>query len=119
MLLARRQFLRGTREIGDVSQSLGSARAALSKQSGNATSTAIRRTKKTLARLHFLVDCRRRLGLLLSAPGCGKSFVLELLAGELARRSPGGQAEPAGNRAERVFVGTGSRLGAESRCRHQ
>jgi type II secretory pathway predicted ATPase ExeA len=41
--------------------------------------------EEALARLHFLVDCRRRLGLLLSAPGCGKSFVLEVLAGELRR----------------------------------
>jgi len=41
--------------------------------------------EEALARLHFLVDCQRRLGLLLGDTGCGKSFVLEVLADELSR----------------------------------
>ncbi|MGD9720862.1 MAG: ExeA family protein [Pirellulales bacterium] len=38
---------------------------------------------EALARLHFLVDERRALGLLLSAPGCGKSMLLETFARQL------------------------------------
>src|SRR5688572_23173515 len=40
---------------------------------------------EALARLHFLVDEQRRLGLLLGAAGSGKSLVLEVLAHELGR----------------------------------
>lgn len=40
---------------------------------------------EALARLHFLTDRRRRLGVLLAGPGCGKSLLLEVFAGELRR----------------------------------
>jgi type II secretory pathway predicted ATPase ExeA len=40
---------------------------------------------EALARLHFLVDEQRRLGLLLGAAGSGKSLVLEVLAHDVAR----------------------------------
>ncbi len=40
---------------------------------------------EALARLHFLVDERRTLGLVLGEPGSGKSLVLEVFARELGR----------------------------------
>jgi type II secretory pathway predicted ATPase ExeA len=40
---------------------------------------------EALARLHFLTDQRRRLGLLAAPTGCGKTLLLEVLAGELRR----------------------------------
>lgn len=40
---------------------------------------------EALARLHFLVEQRRRLGLLLGDSGSGKSLVYEVFAGELRR----------------------------------
>lgn len=46
-------------------------------QSGN--------TEEVLARLHFLLDHRRRLGLLLGDSGVGKSQMLEYFAGQVAR----------------------------------
>jgi general secretion pathway protein A len=42
--------------------------------------------EEALARLHYLVDARRRLGLLLGSAGSGKTVVLETFARELARR---------------------------------
>lgn len=42
---------------------------------------------EALARLHFLVDCRRRLGLLLGPAGSGRSFVLSVLAAEFDGRA--------------------------------
>jgi len=42
--------------------------------------------EEALARLHFLVDYRRRLGLLIGAQGSGKSLLLEVFAGELRER---------------------------------
>ncbi len=44
--------------------------------------------EEALARLHFLVDQRRRLGLLLGPEGSGKSLVLEMLAADLRRHGP-------------------------------
>ncbi len=41
--------------------------------------------EEALARLHFLVDERKRLGLLLGPTGCGKSLVLEVFARRLRR----------------------------------
>jgi general secretion pathway protein A len=41
--------------------------------------------EEALARLHFLVDERRRLGLLLGAAGSGKSLLFEVFAGQLRR----------------------------------
>ena len=41
--------------------------------------------EEALARLHFLVDERRRLGLLLGLPGTGKSLTLEVFARRLRR----------------------------------
>lgn len=41
--------------------------------------------EEALARLHFLIDGHHRAGLLLGDAGCGKSLVLEVLAGELTR----------------------------------
>jgi general secretion pathway protein A len=41
--------------------------------------------EEALARLHFLVEERRRLGLLFGAAGCGKSLVLEVFARRLRR----------------------------------
>lgn len=41
---------------------------------------------EALARLHFLVEQQRRLGLLTGASGSGKTLLLEVLAGELGRR---------------------------------
>ncbi|HEX3654993.1 MAG TPA: AAA family ATPase [Pirellulales bacterium] len=38
---------------------------------------------EALARLHYLLDSRRRLGLLLGESGCGKSMVLRMLAHQL------------------------------------
>jgi general secretion pathway protein A len=43
---------------------------------------------EALARLHFLVEQRRRLGLLLGPEGSGKSLLLELLAADLRRHGP-------------------------------
>ena len=43
--------------------------------------------EEALARLHYLVESRCRVGLLLGAPGCGKSFLLDLLARQLRRVS--------------------------------
>jgi type II secretory pathway predicted ATPase ExeA len=42
--------------------------------------------EEALARLHFLVQQRRRVGLLMGPAGSGKSLVLEVLAAELVRR---------------------------------
>jgi len=42
--------------------------------------------EEALARLHFLVDYRRRLGLLIGSQGSGKSLLLEVFAGELRGR---------------------------------
>ena len=42
--------------------------------------------EEALARLHFLVDYRRRLGLLIGPQGSGKSLLLEVFAGELRER---------------------------------
>jgi general secretion pathway protein A len=39
--------------------------------------------EEALARLHFLVDQRRRLGLLMGPSGVGKSLLLEVFAGEI------------------------------------
>ncbi|MGO9114571.1 MAG: ExeA family protein [Thermoguttaceae bacterium] len=44
--------------------------------------------EEALARLHFLVEQRRRLGLLLGPEGSGKSLLLEILASQLRRRGP-------------------------------
>lgn len=41
--------------------------------------------EEALARLHFLVDEHRRVGLLLGDPGSGKSLVLEVFADEIRR----------------------------------
>ncbi|MFO0897792.1 MAG: AAA family ATPase [Pirellulales bacterium] len=43
--------------------------------------------EEALARLHYLVDARRRLGLLLGAPGSGKTTVLEAFARDLRRQN--------------------------------
>jgi len=43
--------------------------------------------EEALARLHYLVDSQRRLGLLLGASGSGKSFMLNVLAKQLRRPS--------------------------------
>ena len=42
--------------------------------------------EEALARLHFLVDYRRRLGLLIGCQGSGKSFLLQVFADELRDR---------------------------------
>lgn len=41
--------------------------------------------EEALARLHFLVEQRRRVGLLMGPPGSGKSLLLEVFAGQLRR----------------------------------
>jgi general secretion pathway protein A len=41
---------------------------------------------EALARIEYLVDSRRRLGALLGEPGVGKSLVLQVAAGQLARQ---------------------------------
>ena len=41
--------------------------------------------EEALARLHFLVEQHRRLGLLLGPEGSGKSFLLEVFAGQFRR----------------------------------
>lgn len=41
--------------------------------------------EEAIARLHFLVDQRRRLGLLIGPSGSGKSLLLEVFAGQLQR----------------------------------
>jgi general secretion pathway protein A len=43
--------------------------------------------EEALARLHYLVDAKRRLGLLLGSAGSGKTIVLETFARDLARRT--------------------------------
>lgn len=43
--------------------------------------------EEALSRLHFLVDNRRRLGLLVGPPGCGKSMVLEVSAKQFRQQS--------------------------------
>jgi general secretion pathway protein A len=43
---------------------------------------------EALARLHFLVEQHRRLGLLLGPEGSGKSLLLEILTAQLRRRGP-------------------------------
>jgi len=42
--------------------------------------------EEALARLHFLVDYQRRLGLLIGPQGSGKSLLFEVLAGDLRER---------------------------------
>ena len=42
--------------------------------------------EEALARLHFLVEQQRRLGMLVGPPGCGKSMLLEVFAGKLDRK---------------------------------
>jgi type II secretory pathway predicted ATPase ExeA len=42
---------------------------------------------EALARLDYLVDSERRLGLVMGPAGCGKSYVLEVLARQLARKA--------------------------------
>ena len=42
--------------------------------------------EEALARLHFLVEQRRRLGLLMGPDGSGKSFVIEVFTAQLRRR---------------------------------
>ena len=54
--------------------------------------------EEALARLEFLVTDRRRLGLLLGAPGCGKSLVLEVFARRFAAREHSGPLECHGDR---------------------
>jgi type II secretory pathway predicted ATPase ExeA len=44
--------------------------------------------EEALARLHFLVEQHRRLGLLLGPEGSGKSLLLEILANQLRRHGP-------------------------------
>jgi general secretion pathway protein A len=44
--------------------------------------------EEALARLHFLVEQHRRLGLLLGPEGSGKSLLLGILASQLRRRGP-------------------------------
>ena len=44
--------------------------------------------EEALARLHFLVEQHRRLGLLLGPEGSGKSLLLEILSAQLRRRGP-------------------------------
>jgi type II secretory pathway predicted ATPase ExeA len=44
--------------------------------------------EEALARMHFLVEQHRRLGLLLGPEGSGKSLLLEILAGQLRRHGP-------------------------------
>ena len=44
--------------------------------------------EEALARLHFLVEQRRRMGLLLGPEGSGKSLLLEILASQLRRHGP-------------------------------
>jgi general secretion pathway protein A len=44
--------------------------------------------EEALARMHFLVEQRRRLGLLLGGEGSGKSLLMEVLAAQLRRRGP-------------------------------
>jgi type II secretory pathway predicted ATPase ExeA len=44
--------------------------------------------EEALARLHFLVEQHRRLGLLLGPEGSGKSLLLEILASQLRRHGP-------------------------------
>jgi general secretion pathway protein A len=41
--------------------------------------------EEALARLHFLVENHRRLGIVLGTVGCGKSLLLEVFAGQLRR----------------------------------
>ena len=48
--------------------------------------------EEALARLHFLVDSRRRLGYLLGGSGTGKSLVLDVAALQLRRRRGRGAA---------------------------
>src|SRR5690242_7904155 len=43
--------------------------------------------EEALARLHNLVEARRRLGLLLGAPGVGKTTVLDAFSRELRRQN--------------------------------
>jgi MSHA biogenesis protein MshM len=44
--------------------------------------------EEALARLHFVVEEHRRLGLLLGPEGSGKTLLLEILAAQLRRRGP-------------------------------
>jgi type II secretory pathway predicted ATPase ExeA len=44
--------------------------------------------EEALARMHFLVEQHRRLGLLLGPEGSGKSLLLEILASQLRRHGP-------------------------------
>jgi type II secretory pathway predicted ATPase ExeA len=43
--------------------------------------------EEALARLHFVVESQRRLGMLFGSPGSGKSFMLHVLARQLRRAS--------------------------------
>ena len=73
--------------------------------------------EEALARLHFLVEQRRRLGLLVGPSGSGKSLLLEVFAEQLRRTArPVGQAESAGRRSGRDARAAGGRVGIEPRA---
>lgn len=68
--------------------------------------------EEALARLHFLVEQRRRLGLLMGSAGSGKSFVLEVFAGHLRRAGrPTAKLSLAGLEATEFLALTATGLG--------
>jgi general secretion pathway protein A len=70
--------------------------------------------EEALARLHFLVEQRRTLGLLLGEPGSGKSLLLQFFARELGviHRQPAVVSLVGSNRAEFLWLLAGQ-LGVE------
>ncbi len=68
--------------------------------------------EEALARLHFLVDQGRRLGLLTGLPGSGKSMLLEVFAGEVRREGrPVAKVNLLGIETEELLAEVAARLG--------
>jgi general secretion pathway protein A len=68
--------------------------------------------EEALARLHFLVDQRRRMGLLMGPPGSGKSLVLTVFADELRRDGlPAGRLDLVGVQPGEMFSLLAGQLG--------
>ncbi|MGA2031952.1 MAG: AAA family ATPase [Thermoguttaceae bacterium] len=70
-----------------------------------------------LARLHFLVDQRRRLGLLMGPGGSGKSLLLEVFARELRREGrPVARLSAAGVEPAELLAAIATELGLAVDC---
>lgn len=73
--------------------------------------------EEALARLHFLVEERRRLGILLGEPGTGKSLLLEVFAGRMRDAGrPVAKLDLVGIDPTEFLAQLAAGLGVNSRC---